>query len=68
MIRIPLETLSDEALAGVIDAYILREGTDYGHQEYDIEEKRRRVRRQLEKGEAGVFYYPESDFVDILTV
>ena len=59
MIRIPLETLSDEALAGVIDAYILREGTDYGHQEYDIEEKRRRVRRQLEKGEAGEDWWPQ---------
>ena len=32
--------LSDEALAGVIDSFVLKEGTDYGHRDYSIEEKR----------------------------
>ena len=65
MIRVPHRELSAEALNGVIDAFILREGTDYGHDEYDIESKRQRVRRQLETGRAGIFYHPEEDFVDL---
>ena len=37
--EIPHRQLSDEALLGVIEEYISREGTDYGHREYSFEEK-----------------------------
>ena len=30
MINIPMSELTQEALLGVVDAFILREGTDYG--------------------------------------
>ena len=36
--KIPQQELSSDALVGVIDAFILREGTDYGPQEYTLEE------------------------------
>lgn len=65
MVNIPISSLSEAALAGVIDAFILREGTDYGHQDLNIDEKRKRVRRQLENGRAGIFYYPATDHVAI---
>ena len=68
MIKIPLDELSDGALKGVIDAYVLREGTDYGHRDIDIEEKRSKVRRMLETGKAQICYYPESDYIDIQLV
>ena len=64
-ISIPLDTLSDDALQGVIEAFVLREGTDYGHTEVDLEEKRRAVLRALEAGAARLVYLPEEDFVDI---
>lgn len=65
MIEIPYETLSAKALTGVIDAFVLREGTDYGHRDIDLEEKRNRVLKALESGHAVICFYPESDHIDI---
>ena len=67
-ISIPLEQLTPQALQGVIDAFILREGTDYGHQEFTLDEKRGRVRAMLQRGEAQICYYPENEHIDIVLV
>ena len=66
MIKIPTSELSEEALLGVIDAFILREGTDYGQQVFTLEEKRIRVRSMLQQGQAEIFFYPENDHIDIV--
>lgn len=66
MIKIPTSELSEEALLGVIDAFILREGTDYGQQVFTLEEKRSRVRSMLQQGQAEIFFYPENDHIDIV--
>ncbi len=63
---IPPGELSQDALLGVIDAFILREGTDYGHQEFTLEEKRSRVQAMLRQGEAQIRYYPENEHIDIV--
>ena len=65
-ISIPPDQLTTEALLGVIDAFILREGTDYGHQEFTLDEKRSRVREMLQRGEAEICYYPENEHIDIV--
>jgi len=65
VIHIPYEQLSKQALAGVIDAFILREGTDYGHRDIPISEKRERVLTLLQSGRAAICFYPESDYFDI---
>ena len=65
MLIIPPEALSTEALLGVIDAFVLREGTDYGHRDISLDEKRARVRSMLDKGTARIVYYPENEFIDI---
>lgn len=49
---IPFESLSAEAQQGLIEAFVLREGTDYGPVEYSFEEKCRMVRLQLASGKA----------------
>jgi uncharacterized protein YheU (UPF0270 family) len=67
-ISIPLDQLTPQALQGVIDAFILREGTDYGHQEFTLDEKRGRVRAMLQRGEAEICYYPENEHIDIVLV
>ena len=54
--RIPMDRLSREALLGVVDDFILREGTDYGHEEPTLEEKRASVIWRLRKGEAHVVF------------
>jgi len=48
--EIPYTELSEDALRGVIEEFILREGTDYGTQEYSLEDKSEQVRRQLQSG------------------
>ena len=66
--KIPYTELSQEALLGVMDAFILREGTDYGHEEITIDQKRSRVLSMLQLGEAEIVFYQESDHIDIVLV
>ena len=66
MVVIPMEDLSEQALLGVIDAFVLREGTDYGHRDIDLEEKRHRVRGLLASGRAEIQYFPETEFIDVV--
>ena len=68
MIVIPAESLSAEALQGIIDAFILREGTDYGAVEFSLEQKRNSVRKQIASGEAHICFYPENEHIDIQRV
>ncbi|MGH8198946.1 MAG: YheU family protein [Steroidobacteraceae bacterium] len=63
---IPHAELSAEALRGVIESYVLREGTDYGAREYSLEEKVAHVRAQLERGQARILFDPESNTVTLL--
>jgi uncharacterized protein YheU (UPF0270 family) len=63
---IPIESLSAEALHGVIDEFILREGTDYGAIEATLERKRREILSQLESGEAKLVYDSETETVTLV--
>jgi len=61
MIKVSPRDLSDAALAGIIEAFVLREGTDYGHRDYSLAEKCARVRAQLDAGEAEIWFDPHSE-------
>ena len=63
---IPHTDLSAEALQGVIEAFVLREGTDYGDHEYSLEQKVAHVMRQLQHGEAKIVFDPNTESVDIV--
>jgi uncharacterized protein YheU (UPF0270 family) len=67
-VEIPLAELSEEALRGLIESFVLREGTDYGEVERSHERKLADVRRQLERGEARVVFDPRTESVDIVPV
>ena len=58
VVKVPPERLSSEALDGVIDDYIVREGTDYGHRDITLEEKRSEIRRELATGRAYIVFDP----------
>lgn len=62
---IPHASLSPAALQGVLEAFVLREGTDYGMHEYTLEQKVEHVRQQLERGDAEVVFDVRSTTVDI---
>jgi uncharacterized protein len=63
---IPHTELSPDALAGVVESFVLREGTDYGDREYSLSEKVAHVMRQLDRGEAQIIFDPNTETVDIV--
>jgi len=65
---VPHMELSVEALRGVVESFVLREGTDYGEQDFSLEQKVAHVMLQLERGEAQVIFDPTSETVDIVVV
>ena len=67
-VEIPHQELSEEALRGVIESFVLREGTDYGPRDYSLEEKIAAVMRQLDRGEAAVVFDPDTETVSIVVV
>lgn len=66
-VEVPLTALSEAALAGVIEGFILREGTDYGEQETPHRLKVEQVRRQLERGEIVIVYDLTQQSVTLMT-
>ena len=66
MILILPHQLTPEALIGVVDEYINREGTDYGHHDYTLSEKRRTVLTELERGTAVICFDPETESTSII--
>ncbi|MFK7895668.1 MAG: YheU family protein [Myxococcota bacterium] len=76
--ELALDQISPEALRGLIEEYITREGTDYGntgsslggaadpHAERTLEEKVAQVRRQLEDGEARIVFDLEEESASIV--
>ena len=63
---IPINTLSAEVLEGIIQEFVLREGTEYGQREYSLPEKVERVRQQLEQGKAQIIFDPKEESCDIV--
>jgi uncharacterized protein len=63
---IPHRELSPEALAGVVESFVLREGTDYGAREVLLHEKVAHVMRQLERGEAQILFDGRTESIDIV--
>lgn len=66
-IVIPHTELSPEALRGVVESFVLREGTDYGEREVSLDQKVAQVLRQLERGEARIIFDAQLESVDIVT-
>ncbi|MFO1467305.1 MAG: YheU family protein [Steroidobacteraceae bacterium] len=67
-VEIPHRELSSEALRGVIESFVLREGTDYGEREFSLEQKVAHVLTQLDRGEAQVLFDPATETVHIASV
>jgi len=63
---IPHEQLSSDALEGVIEEYINREGTDYGEVEYDFATKKQQVLSQLKQKIAYIVFDHDSQSVSIM--
>jgi uncharacterized protein YheU (UPF0270 family) len=64
---IELERLTPEVIDAVIEAFILREGTDYGVVEISLEKKKEQVLKQLHKKDLHIVYDFNTDSVTVMT-
>ena len=65
---VPYTELSEDALRGVIESFVLREGTEYGERDFSLDQKVGHVLRQLRRGEARIVFDPATETVDIVVV
>jgi len=63
--KIPVNQLSPEALQGVINEFISRNGTDYGEREISPETNFRQVKNKLETGLAVLIFDDEAETANI---
>jgi uncharacterized protein YheU (UPF0270 family) len=64
---IPYTALSPDVLRGVIEEFVLREGTEYGDRDVSLDTKVAQVMRQLERADVFVLFDAESESCDIVT-
>jgi uncharacterized protein len=65
-IQIPPEELSPAALRGVVESFVLREGTEYGPREFSLDEKVDQVLAQLRRHEARILFDPQTESVTLV--
>ena len=67
MLLIPYQQLSSDTLDALIEAFVLREGTEYGEQDISMADKVAQVREQLESDQLVILYSELHESVDIIT-
>jgi uncharacterized protein YheU (UPF0270 family) len=58
--------LSEEALTGIIENFILREATDYGAVEVTYEKKAEQIRKQILKGDIKIIFDQQAESISLL--
>ncbi|MCB1645330.1 MAG: YheU family protein [Pseudomonadales bacterium] len=62
---IPPDSLSSATLNGIVEEFVTREGTDYGHGTISLETKVAQVLRQLRSGEVVIVYDSDLESVSL---
>jgi uncharacterized protein YheU (UPF0270 family) len=57
--------LSEFALQKIVEEFILREGTDYGHSEHSLSDKTAQVMKQLHRGDVVISFDEKSETLSI---
>ena len=65
-VEIPYTALSAEALRGVVESFVLREGTEYGPRDFGLEEKVAQVMALLVRSKARVMFDTATETVTIV--
>ena len=63
---IPIQSLPNDTLNNIIESFILREGTDYGVDDCNFEDKKADVKKQLMTGTAVLVYSELHETVNIM--
>lgn len=61
MLEVPWQKLSPDALHGLLEELVTRDGTDYGAVELTTEEKAANLRKALEDKRAAIAFSPETE-------
>ncbi|WP_258807510.1 YheU family protein [Pseudidiomarina sp. CB1] len=64
--QIPWQQIDPATLDAIIEAFVLREGTDYGENEKSLTDKVEDVREQLRSGEAILVWSELHETVNIM--
>lgn len=67
MVEISYTSLPEHILRAMLEEFVLREGTDYGHEEFDLERKISDVRLQLLKGKIRILFNAADESFDLVT-
>ncbi len=65
-VKIPYDQLSNEALQGVIEEFVTRDGTDYGEVQIPLGTKITQVLKQLKSKDAFIVFDQHSENCTIL--
>ena len=65
--EILVSQLSSEALNGVIENFILREGTDYGSVEIELAKKKDQIKKQIDRGDVKIIFDQITETVSLIT-
>ncbi|GAA0305354.1 YheU family protein [Psychrosphaera haliotis] len=63
---IPWKNISADALEGIIEEFIMREGTDYGEHEVSFTDKKEQVLNQLKLGEIVLVFSELHETVNLM--
>ena len=63
---VPANMLSDDALRGMIEEFVTRDGTDYGEQEVSLEERVEEVREKILTGKALIMFDSKTETTTII--
>lgn len=65
-VEVPFDSLAAETLRNLAEEFVTRDGTDYGARERSLEEKVDGLMRQLELGEAKIYFERETETINIV--
>ena len=66
--EIPHNQVPEQTLLAITEEFISREGTDYGHREYTLDEKVEKVKSQLLNGEIKLMFDSETSSCNLVKV
>jgi uncharacterized protein YheU (UPF0270 family) len=65
-VEVPHDRLEAQVLQALLEEFASRDGTDYGVQEYTLEQKVGQLRRQLQSSELQILYDADCEEWDLV--
>lgn len=65
--QVPWQDIAPDTLANLLEEFVTRDGTDYGAVEVSVATRVEQVQRQLERGEAVIWFDQTTESISIFT-